>query len=605
MKKLALVTILLLAVLLLFACGGNTPSEGGDDTPNEPSSKKTYTVTWVDENGDTLKSLKVEENKKPSYSYNVTDTAEWDYTFEGWASTPNGSVISELPAVTSDVTYYAQVSALKQKYTVTFNSNGGSAVNSQTVEYGSKVTAPDAPTYENHRFIGWCYDTKGEKTVDFDLPITGNIEFYAIWNEVANVKGLLAALLSGYELNPFGYIPESMRYDFSQNLVDGDDIINDYLTDVSVSDIHYGHGEQWHMVLKNIMEAQNFFNVLEVIESVSTVSITAFNNYFDSNPSDTAHHEFEHGIYSVTVNFDGEILFYVLDYTAELPVFGNQTVQIAMSMNAETGEKAVRIQVGDANALSYKVLENSYEFAIKYLGVRRAMLSIEREEDGSIKGSINEFLTVSDAEIASAAEFYITEDHVSVIGNKASGMIGSTAYITELYSADTGALLGYEVQETVSSIVYDTLWFGLDSFSGINSIRYREVNGKIPAAFFVNGSSTEWKNKTVGGFGSKMFSRRFDIEFRTQYVYTYDSENEKYVEHTVKVPMLFVQEENYDTLSADVMSVNDILFSVQVDSTYLTKLLSDYDTLLPVFIQNKDEISADTIISYIGEKVHF
>ena len=610
MKKIVSVLVLLTVLLLLIGCGGtgtppNDPNNPGENPSDNPSDPKTYTVTWVDENGEVLSSGKVEENKTPSYTYSVSDTAEWDFTFEGWASTQNGDVLSTLPSVTSDVTYYAQVSAVKQKYTVTFNTNGGSDVASQTVEYGAVATMPDAPSYENHKFIGWYYDENGNDAVDFNAPITSNVDFYAIWNEVANVKAMLSALLSGYKLNPMGYIPESMRYDFEDNLLDEAEIISDYSNSVNVSNIRYGYGEQWHMVMDNLRQTNTFFNVLSVVEGLSTTSITAFNNYFDKNPSDTAHHEFKDGIYNVTIDFDGDILYYVLDYTANLPALGQQTVQIALSMDERTGEKNVRLQIGDANALTYKIRENSYEFAIKYLGVRRAMFSIEKNKDGSVSGKIFEYLTVSSVEIGSSAEFYITDDYVSVVGNKASGMLGFTGYISELYNVDNGQMIGYEVQETLSKIVYNTLWFNLDDVSGINSIKYREVNGDIPAAFFVNGANTEWEAKTVGGVGTKMFSRRFDIEFRTQYVYSYDAVNEQYIEYAIKVPMLFVQEEYYNDFASDVKKTNDVTASITVKSADLNKLLRDYDELIPDFIESKDKITPEAIINYIGNKVTF
>ena len=574
-------------------------------TTFDPVETITYTITWVDENGNTIHSGKVKINETPAYTYNVSDTAEWDFTFEGWSSTADGEVLASIPVATADATYYAKVSAVKQKYTVTFNSNGGSAVTSQTVEYGDKVSLPDNPTYENHKFICWCYDANGTTPVDFDAPITSNAVYYAIWNETADVKGMLSALLNGYKMSPSHYIPESMGYDFSDNLVDADDIVTNYSGFVNVSDITYGFGEQWHMVLENLRQTNTFFNVLSVVEALSTESITIFNDYFDRNPSDTAHHEFEIGVYNVTVDFDGEVMFYVLDFTTTLPVFGEQTVQIALSMDVETGEKNVRIQAGDANALSYKITENSYEFAIKYLGVRRAMFSIERTDDGNIKGSIYEFVVVSSVEIASAAEFYITEDYVSVVGNKANGMTGFTGYINELYDVESGKMIGYEVNETLSSIVYNTLWFNLNDISGINSIKYRAKNGDVPAAFFINGIGNEWETKNVGGLGLKMLSRRFDIEFRTQYVYSYDATTGEYVEHAVQVPMLFVQEECYEDLIEDVESTNDVTITVLVTDADLTKILDDYDTLIPIFVENKESVTTDDIVAYIGNKIIF
>ena len=603
MKKITHIFLLIACILFTFsAC----KSDSKNDKPHDDDEENTtveYAIDWIDEKGNLIKSEKVEEGKNPSCSYYVNDTPEWDYTFEGWSATQNGEVIPSIPKATKNATYYAVVSSTKQVYSVRFVTSGGSTVENQRIEYGSTAQIPENPTYEGYRFVGWSTTADGSEIADLSKAVTANIQYYAIWNKIINVKELLASLLDGYELNPLQYIPESMLPGFSDNLVSENDLISDYSSFVSTDDIVYGFGEQWHMILENLQQAQTFFGVLSVIDTISTASISAFNNYFDNNPSDTARHEFESGIYNVLIDFDGEIISYVLDYTTTLPVLGEQTVQIALSMIAESGEKAVRIQLGDANALTYKIFENSYEFAIKYLGVRRAFFSLERDDDGSVNGRIYEHLTASAVEISSAAEFYITDDYVSVVGNKANGMVGFTGFINELYQTDSGKLLGYEVQETLSSIVYNTLWLNLSDISGIQSIKYRSPEGEAPGAFFVNRSSSEWQSKKVGGIGTKMFSRRFDIEFRTQYVYSYDNTTDTYVEHEIKVPMFFVQEEYYGELISDVKATNNITIIVTANELDVQKIFADYKILIPIFALNKDSVTPEIIIAYIGEKI--
>ena len=607
-KTLLTVSLLLLFVFALVSCGTNPCTEhvdkdgnlvcdvcqaelSPDEDDNPPVS---YTVRWFDENGTLLSSENVNEGSTPSYTYTLTDTAEWDYTVLGWSLSVNGELLSEIPVASADASYYAVVSATKQKYTVSFNTQGGSVVESQTVEYGAKASAPETPKYDGHKFVCWSTANDAATPVDFEKAITGNVEYFAIWNEVINVKTLLATLINGYKLNPYEYIPESMRHDFSANLVDKNGIPTSYSSFVNVSDIYYGFGEQWNMVFDNIRESETFFELLSVVETVSTATVTIFNNYFDENPSDTARHEFKYGIYDVAINFDGEYIDYVLEFTT-----AGQSAQIALNMNVETLEKNVRIQLGDANALSYKITENSYEFAIKYLGVRSAMISIEKDGNGNTNGKIYEYLTVSSVSIASAAEFYITDEYVSVIGNKADGMLGFTGYIAELYDVESGKMIAYEVKETLSAINYDTLWFNLSDIDGINSIKYVEKTNNSAAKIYVNGSSSEWEVK------KNLLSRRFDIEWRTQYVYSYDTDTETYTRHQISVPMLFIQEDNYSTFVADVKSVNNITVSVDVSANDLNKLLSDYDVYIPVFIENKDNMSAELIIEYIGEKKTF
>ena len=44
-----------------------------------------------------------------------------NYTVEGWATSASGDTLSVLPGVTSYVSYYAIVSKVKQKYSLTFD----------------------------------------------------------------------------------------------------------------------------------------------------------------------------------------------------------------------------------------------------------------------------------------------------------------------------------------------------------------------------------------------------------------------------------------------------------------------------------------------------
>jgi len=213
---------------------------------------------------------------------------------------------------------------------------------------------------------------------------------------------------------------------------------------------------------------------------------------------------------------------------------------------------------------------------------------------------------VSGKGISSAVDFYIDDEYLSVVGNKAGGMIGFTGYISELYSVESGELLSYEVRETLSSITYNTLWFDLSNVSGITSIKYVEATDSTDAAFYVNNQTSAWETKKVGGLGTKMLSRRFDIEFRTQYFYIYNETDKVYEEVAVEVPMLFVQEENYATLQNDVKSTNaNVTLNVTLDAKALGKVQSDYDTLVDIFITNKDTMTEEKIIEFIGDKIAF
>lgn len=77
-------------------------------------------------------------------------------------------------------------------YTVTFNSNGGTQVATQTVTSGNKATRA-FPTRDGYQFMGWFIDKELAKEYLFDSAVTGNTTLYAKWEPVADAASLEAA----------------------------------------------------------------------------------------------------------------------------------------------------------------------------------------------------------------------------------------------------------------------------------------------------------------------------------------------------------------------------------------------------------------------------
>ena len=68
---------------------------------------------------------------------------------------------------------------------VQFNSNGGSAVQSQTVVVGGKVAEPDAPTKDGYTFDAWYSDLGLTDAWTFSTDtVTTNMMLYAKWTEI-------------------------------------------------------------------------------------------------------------------------------------------------------------------------------------------------------------------------------------------------------------------------------------------------------------------------------------------------------------------------------------------------------------------------------------
>ena len=73
--------------------------------------------------------------------------------------------------------------ATTRSYTVTFDTNGGSSVESQTVRANTTADEPNAPEREGYIFDGWYSDENLTDKFDFATKITGNITIYAKWTE--------------------------------------------------------------------------------------------------------------------------------------------------------------------------------------------------------------------------------------------------------------------------------------------------------------------------------------------------------------------------------------------------------------------------------------
>jgi uncharacterized repeat protein (TIGR02543 family) len=78
-------------------------------------------------------------------------------------------------------TYTVTITRLAEEATVTFDSQGGSAVATVTVDVGNDVSAPTAPTRSGYTFKGWYLDDGGTLPVSFPYAVTGDTTLYAAW----------------------------------------------------------------------------------------------------------------------------------------------------------------------------------------------------------------------------------------------------------------------------------------------------------------------------------------------------------------------------------------------------------------------------------------
>ncbi len=143
----------------------------------------TYTVTWIDGDGNTLTTDTVAYGETPVYSGATptkTATAQYSYTFSGWDK--------EITAVTGNATYTAQFTETTNTYTVTWVDGDGNTT-TDTIGYGTTPSydgeKPTKASDKNYiyKFRGW---TDGTNTYTENLPaVNGDVTYTAVYDRFA------------------------------------------------------------------------------------------------------------------------------------------------------------------------------------------------------------------------------------------------------------------------------------------------------------------------------------------------------------------------------------------------------------------------------------
>ena len=113
---------------------------------------RSYTITFVNEDGSEISSTKVAYGKLPTTPEDPTktSTAQYTYAFAGWDK--------EIVNVTDAATYTATYNKFVRKYIVTFLDFDGSVLDEQSVAYGNSAESPEKPVRKGYKFIGWDSD---------------------------------------------------------------------------------------------------------------------------------------------------------------------------------------------------------------------------------------------------------------------------------------------------------------------------------------------------------------------------------------------------------------------------------------------------------------
>lgn len=174
MKK--LISMLFMAVLAVLTM------TGCDD---EETVLQKYTVTFNSQGGSEVASQAVYAGEKIVKPANPTKEKEY---FVDWYKEAECTNVwdFENETVSQDITLYAKWTSIA--YTVTFETNGGTAIEAQLVPEGTFATKPaTAPTKEGNLFEGWYTEQTMTNLFDFYTPITKDITLYAKWMDISSI----------------------------------------------------------------------------------------------------------------------------------------------------------------------------------------------------------------------------------------------------------------------------------------------------------------------------------------------------------------------------------------------------------------------------------
>ena len=210
MKKILYIGLLLLAIICsLVACRGNDNSSDDNGVTNTPptSSDGKLTSQSLNINDDVLSGSV--SNDTVSFAFvndiSVSDGAVWVLSTDIYGM--HSIVTKTAPLSEGENTFYIHITNADQSvktytvniyrkhlYTVNFNTNGGTNVETQYVEEGELVTLPTTDRI-GYTFSSWDYD--------FTAPITDSITVSASWNANTDTPYKVEYYLENLDLDGF------------------------------------------------------------------------------------------------------------------------------------------------------------------------------------------------------------------------------------------------------------------------------------------------------------------------------------------------------------------------------------------------------------------
>lgn len=156
----------------------NTPLTGNVSIEGKYEKLTSYVVKFNTDGGSKVSDQKVKKDEKAK---EPTEPTKEGYLFDGWYL--NSKKYDFDTVVTKSITLKAKwdEDPSVTRYTVTFDSTGGTSVSKQRIIENKQATKPKNPTKSGYSFVEWQLD---DKAYDFKTKVTSDIKLVAVWKEL-------------------------------------------------------------------------------------------------------------------------------------------------------------------------------------------------------------------------------------------------------------------------------------------------------------------------------------------------------------------------------------------------------------------------------------
>ena len=150
----------------------------------EKDIKEAITITFDTKGGSIIDSITIGKDTELTLPKDPTRDG---YIFKGWVD-KNETPIYNKVLLAEDTILYAvwEKDETSNTITITFDTKGGSKIDSITIGKDTELTLPKEPTRDGYIFKGWV--DKNETSIYNKVLLTEDTTFYAFWEQVENKK---------------------------------------------------------------------------------------------------------------------------------------------------------------------------------------------------------------------------------------------------------------------------------------------------------------------------------------------------------------------------------------------------------------------------------